>query len=242
MALAYLQIFADKVELLEPFDDAERGRLLTAMLDYALHDEEPLLTGNERYIWPVFRQMIDQSKQALHAKQTAGHARQTKQSAAPAQQDTAETQQTAADGSSSQQSAAPAQQEAAERPINQESRIKNQESGIRNQEMEEGKRTRFRPPTVDEVIAYARDAGLVINAQRFVDYFTSKGWKVGGSGMKDWRAAVRNWVAREQLPPSRGGPVVKVTEQQQYTQREYTHSDNAVDAMMAEYLAQGAVS
>ena len=108
--------------------------------------------------------------------------------------------------------------------------------------MEEGKRTRFRPPTVDEVIAYARDAGLVINAQRFVDFYASKGWKVGGSGMKDWQAAVRNWAAREQLPPSRCGPTVKGVEQQQYTQREYTHSDNAVDAMMAEYLAQGVVS
>lgn len=62
--LAYLQIFADKEELLEPFDDAERGRLLTAMLAYALHDEEIDLTGNERYIWPVFKQMINQSKDA----------------------------------------------------------------------------------------------------------------------------------------------------------------------------------
>lgn len=242
MALAYLQIFADKVELLEPFDDAERGRLLTAMLAYALRDEDPVLTGNERYIWPVFRQMIDQSKQALHAKQNAGHARQTKQSAAPAQQEAADTQQTAAGSSSNQQTASPAQQEAAEPHIIQESRIKNQESGIRNQDMEEGKRTRFRPPTVDQVIAYARDAGLVINAQRFVDFYASKGWKVGGSGMKDWRAAVRNWAAREHLPPSRCGPTVKGVEQQQYTQREYTHSDNAVDAMMAEYLSQGDVS
>ena len=241
MALAYLQIFADKVELLEPFDDAERGRLLTAMLAYALHDEEPLLTGNERYIWPVFRQMIDQSKQALQAKQNAGHARQTKQNAAPAQQEAAETQHTAADSSSSQQSAEPAQQEAAEQPIIQESRNNNQESRIRNQDREE-KRTRFCPPTVDEVIAYAREAGLVINAQRFVDFYASKGWKVGGSGMKDWRAAVRNWAAREQLPPSRCGPTMKGVEQQQYTQREYTHSDNAVDAMMAEYLAQGVIS
>lgn len=30
--MQYLQIFADKEKLLEPFDDAERGRLLTAMM------------------------------------------------------------------------------------------------------------------------------------------------------------------------------------------------------------------
>lgn len=57
----YLQIFADKEALLDPFDDSERGRLLTAMMAYALHGQLIELTGNERYIWPVFRQMIDQS-------------------------------------------------------------------------------------------------------------------------------------------------------------------------------------
>lgn len=62
MALTYLQIFADKEALLEPFDDAERGRLLSAMLAYALRDDLLPLTGNERYIWPVFREMIDKSR------------------------------------------------------------------------------------------------------------------------------------------------------------------------------------
>lgn len=60
--MIYLQLFADKEALLEPFDDAERGRLLSAMMAYAFRGEQPELTGNERYIWPVFRQMIDQSR------------------------------------------------------------------------------------------------------------------------------------------------------------------------------------
>ena len=61
--MQYLQFFADKEELLEPFDDAERGRLFTAMLSYSLHCEEIPLTGNERFVWPVFKQMIDTQKQ-----------------------------------------------------------------------------------------------------------------------------------------------------------------------------------
>lgn len=56
---------------------------------------------------------------------------------------------------------------------------------------------RFAPPTVEQVEEYAREKGLLIDANRFVDYFTSNGWKVGGKApMKDWRAAVRNWAAR----------------------------------------------
>lgn len=56
---------------------------------------------------------------------------------------------------------------------------------------------RFTPPSVDEVAAYCRERGNGVDAQRFVDFYASKGWKVGSSGMKDWRAAVRNWERQD---------------------------------------------
>lgn len=56
---------------------------------------------------------------------------------------------------------------------------------------------RFAPPTAEEVRAYAQEKGLTINADRFVDFYSSKGWMVGKSKMKDWRAAVRSWAARD---------------------------------------------
>ena len=55
----------------------------------------------------------------------------------------------------------------------------------------------FAPPTVEEVAAYARDAGLKMDAARFVDYYTSNGWKAGRVPMKDWKAAARNWSRRD---------------------------------------------
>ena len=60
------------------------------------------------------------------------------------------------------------------------------------------KRKRFTAPTVDEVETYVKEKGYTnFSAQRFVDYYESKGWVVGKSPMKDWKAAVRGWVARE---------------------------------------------
>ena len=56
---------------------------------------------------------------------------------------------------------------------------------------------RFTPPTVDEVAAYCRERGNAVDAQRFVDFYASKGWKVGSSGMRDWHAAVRNWERQD---------------------------------------------
>lgn len=60
---------------------------------------------------------------------------------------------------------------------------------------EEGAKTakRFCPPTLEEVKAYCAEKEYTIDAERFIDFYTSKGWFVGKNKMKDWRAAVRNW-------------------------------------------------
>jgi predicted phage replisome organizer len=52
---------------------------------------------------------------------------------------------------------------------------------------------RFTPPTVAEVRAYCQERQNNVDAERFVDYYTSNGWKVGKNAMKDWKAAVRTW-------------------------------------------------
>ncbi len=60
----YLQIFTDFRATIEPLDDAERGRLFSAMLDYAHDCTEQNLTGNERFIWPTAKLYIDRSRKA----------------------------------------------------------------------------------------------------------------------------------------------------------------------------------
>lgn len=52
---------------------------------------------------------------------------------------------------------------------------------------------RFKPPSVDEVRAYCRERKNMVDAEKFIDYYTSNGWKVGKNSMKDWKAAVRTW-------------------------------------------------
>ena len=59
---------------------------------------------------------------------------------------------------------------------------------------------RFTPPSVDEVRAYCKERNNSIDAERFVDFYTSKGWKVGNNPMKDWKAAVRTWEKRDNNP------------------------------------------
>lgn len=62
-------------------------------------------------------------------------------------------------------------------------------------------RTRFSPPSVQEIEEYCREKGFLLDAERFADYYASIGWKVGKNPMKDWRAAVRTWVKKDTPKP-----------------------------------------
>ena len=53
--------------------------------------------------------------------------------------------------------------------------------------------SRFTPPSLTEVEQYCKERGNKVDAQRFVDFYTAKGWKIGKQSMKDWKAAVRTW-------------------------------------------------
>lgn len=57
------------------------------------------------------------------------------------------------------------------------------------------KSKRFKKPTVEEVKAYCEEKGYTnVDAERFINYYESKGWLVGKSPMKNWEKAVDNWV------------------------------------------------
>ena len=58
-------------------------------------------------------------------------------------------------------------------------------------------RSRFSPPTVEEVRTYCVERGSGIDAAAFVDFYTARGWMAGRNHMKDWKAAVRVWERRE---------------------------------------------
>ena len=52
----------------------------------------------------------------------------------------------------------------------------------------------FKRPSVQEIEAYCLEEKLNLNAQSFIDYYDSNGWKVGKNQMKDWKATVRRWA------------------------------------------------
>lgn len=59
------------------------------------------------------------------------------------------------------------------------------------------KTKRFVKPTLDDVRAYCMERQNSVDPESFIDFYESKGWKVGNQPMKDWKAAVRTWERRD---------------------------------------------
>ncbi len=60
---------------------------------------------------------------------------------------------------------------------------------------------RFAPPSLENAIQYFGERAIAKNIlinpnepEKFIDFYESKNWMVGRNKMKDWKAAVRNWL------------------------------------------------
>jgi len=59
-----LKVFVDFADAMKELNDAERGRLFMAMLEYARSGAEPVFRGNEKVLWPVAKGNIDNQQRA----------------------------------------------------------------------------------------------------------------------------------------------------------------------------------
>ena len=64
-----------------------------------------------------------------------------------------------------------------------------EESSVNNNKPQK----RFIKPTLEEVQAYCQERNNGVDAQKWYDYYSANGWKVGRNPMKDWKASVRTW-------------------------------------------------
>ena len=85
-----------------------------------------------------------------------------------------------------------------EKTILTDGKKETQSGGQCPENIQSEKPKRFVKPTVEEVAAYCAERKNGVDAERFVDFYESKGWVIGkNSPMRDWRAAVRNWENRD---------------------------------------------
>ena len=196
--------------------DAEAGRLAKALWTYTATGEQVELSGNERgcFAMIVYTLQQDEAENSnlSEVRRLAGLAG-------------AEAKQAKAGKGK--------QTEANEANADNKNKSKNTDKETPLKGSKEKPLARFAPPTVEEVAQYCRERGNGINPQTFIDFYSSKGWRVGNTPMKDWKACVRTWEQRDEKPAQ-----PRVLRAQNYEQREYKESEMAkvlgVDDMFTE--------
>ena len=180
--MKYLKVWTSFRDVIQPLSDAEKGRLFDMMLQYAEDNTEPAnFAGNERFVWPAAKQIIDL---------TAEKAEKLRQNGLKGGRPVTKDNQEEANESKNNQSKA--NESHKEKKRNNKEKERNGKEAINIVPL-----TRFVPPTEDEVALYCNERRNHVNAQKFVDYYLSNGWKVGRNPMKDWKAAVRTWERSE---------------------------------------------
>ena len=96
-------------------------------------------------------------------------------------------------------------------------------------------RKRFVKPELEEIREFCFEKNINIDVDRFFNYYESKGWKVGVSPMKDWKAAVRNWAKNDSLYSRPGNTRISSDTSSQILQN-YTapETETDVEANLAE--------
>ena len=86
---------------------------------------------------------------------------------------------------------------AARESVQRRSRVTPKNVPLEKKRKEDSKRSAFVPPTEDELTEYLLLVGSSVSAKAFMAYYESKGWRVGNSPMKSWKAAVKTWELRD---------------------------------------------
>ena len=84
----------------------------------------------------------------------------------------------------------------------------NKEINIDNNSLYKGS-SHFQKPTLEDIRQYCISRGNNVDPEQFLNFYESKGWMVGKTPMRDWRAAIRTWEKRENDSPRRRSPITR---------------------------------
>lgn len=73
--------------------------------------------------------------------------------------------------------------------------IKEKKSKVNKSIEEKRKKKKFTPPSLLEIQEYITLKNYSVNAEKFLNFYESKGWMVGKNKMTNWKAAVGNWAS-----------------------------------------------
>lgn len=188
MALEYIPFYYSYRKKLEKLSDQEVGRLVRSLLEYGETGETEELAGRESIAFDFIADDINRAK-AAYEERCAKNQRNIEKRYA--RQDDMNVY----DGIRTNTNVYETYQ--TKDKTKNKTKNKTKDNSLPPNGVSDTRAKRFTPPTLDDVSAYIRERGSNVDAQRFLDFYTAKGWMVGKNRMKDWKAAVRTWEKRD---------------------------------------------
>ncbi len=201
-------MYAEYLRHVKKLSMEQRGALFTAILCYTAGESVPELDPVTDMIFGVIQERIDRDT-AIYLEKVEKRREAGKLGGRPKANASDENQTKAkkANGFSEKQN----------NPDNDN--VLDNVPVIKKESIE--KSSRFSPPTRQDVAEYCAEKGFSdLDVERFVDYYTSNGWMVGKSKMKDWKATVRNWARAGKAPKPNNTRGNKFTN---FDQRQYDY-------------------
>ena len=198
--------------------------IVLAVCAYALDGEEPELSGVARAIFTLIRPTLEVGRSkaenrsraeqtSLYAEQTGNKPEQTKNKPEQTQNKRKQT------GNKPEQTRNKPEQTRKEKEKEKEREKESENDSYCSPPPPSGPK-RFVPPTLAEVQSYVAQRQSPVDPQGFIDFYASKGWMVGKTPMKDWKAACRNaetwerWSRTEASAPPKNGLAQALTDRQ----------------------------
>ena len=169
---------------LELLTDEQRGKLFIALLNYSEYDELPDFDGALLMAFASIRMSLDRDAEAWAEKRA-------KRAEAGRSGGLAKVANASNASSSKQNVANLAVPVSVSVPVPVNVNTPNTSVG-RGTADKPPRAARFTPPTLAEVQAYVSERQSPVDPQGFLDFYAAKGWMVGKTPMKDWKAACRN--------------------------------------------------
>lgn len=198
--------------------------IVLAVCAYALDGEEPELSGVARSIFTLIRPTLEVGRSkaenrsraeqtSISAEQTGNKPEQTKNKPEQTQNKRKQT------GNKPEQTRNKPEQTRKEKEKEKEREKESENDSYCSPPPPSGPK-RFVPPTLAEVQSYVAQRQSPVDPQGFIDFYASKGWMVGKTPMKDWKAACRNaetwerWSRTEASAPPKNGLAQALTDRQ----------------------------
>ncbi len=185
-------LYNDMKQPLKLLSDSQRGKLLLALFDYSENGEiPPFDDGAMSMAFSFIRQTLDRDaaswEETRKKRAEAGHK--------GAEVTNGKRRQMSAKGGNAENSTANSTVSVSD---NVNENVSESVSESESERIADKPPSHFTPPSMDEVEQYANEAGLMLDAGAFCDYYAARGWRAGNVPMLDWKAAVRTWVRRDE--------------------------------------------